>query len=247
MIDTLLLIVAAACQVWLAYIGVHVSLERARDASARRRIRRWSIVVGVVGLFALVVSGYRSASVQQTIKDGVDKLIAASPLSKGTPIVSNIRFRVGAGAEFITRDVHSNIIYLRVLAQYTGSEISVCALYLRKLELVGDRRPILENEAFKLTAEAGGEQPPNEAYTFSNNNEHYYNIASIVPGNNNLTVESKQFSDSISRQLLPGIYKFSIMTQAFDKSSCPTASADVWVEYKGGADAKFLVDRFKQS
>lgn len=73
MVDLLILLVAAACQVALAWIGVHVS---AHPPSRKGRKPLWRIkvsffVIAAIGVAAIVFGGYRSANMQTDIADGV--------------------------------------------------------------------------------------------------------------------------------------------------------------------------------
>jgi hypothetical protein len=79
--DFLLALVAGLAQLALGVMGFRVSNKPVH--THRRRWESAFIVVGLVGLLATVWSGVRSASVEQSIESGVDKLERKLGISKG--------------------------------------------------------------------------------------------------------------------------------------------------------------------
>ena len=74
MLDLVLVLVAALCQVALAWIGIHVSEKPiSRYDKKRSRRIRWSFFgIAAIGIFAIATGGYRSANVQSEIANGVN-------------------------------------------------------------------------------------------------------------------------------------------------------------------------------
>jgi hypothetical protein len=77
MLDVALLIAAGLCQLALAYLGFRISIKPAKKGAKQFQLIAFGLI-GFVGVVAIVWSGIRSASVQDTIKVGIDKLVAKS-------------------------------------------------------------------------------------------------------------------------------------------------------------------------
>jgi hypothetical protein len=73
MLDFILLLVAALAQLALGALGLRVSTHPPRKAN-RWRYELAFVLIGLVGIGAIVRSGVRSVSVQQTIADGVERI-----------------------------------------------------------------------------------------------------------------------------------------------------------------------------
>lgn len=84
MVDLIILLVAAACQVALAWIGVHVSAHTPsrRDKETLRRIRLSFFGIATLGVLAIVVGGYPAANKQDDIAEGVHTIQIALGITK---------------------------------------------------------------------------------------------------------------------------------------------------------------------
>jgi hypothetical protein len=75
MFDFTLLMVAAICQLALGFLGLRVTTRRVKKEH-RSRYELAFVIVGLIGLAAIVWSGLRSGIVQQGIADGVERIQA---------------------------------------------------------------------------------------------------------------------------------------------------------------------------
>lgn len=158
-------------------------------------------------------------------------------------IAPRITFMIKNTSDFIPT-VRTGDKYLKVLVRYNGPGTAICGVFLTDLEAEGDPKPIFTRESYKTGAENGGEPKYGfMVFPFSNGAEHYYNIAWIANGDNELKIQSKEYNDTYSKPLLIGVYKFTIKTSG---ENCPTAYAEVWIRYSGGSRAEFITDRFRQ-
>jgi hypothetical protein len=73
MFDLALLVLAGVCQLVLGLLGLRLSTRRTNRAQKKQY--EWTfITVGLIGLGAIALSGYRSVSVQMVIADGIEKI-----------------------------------------------------------------------------------------------------------------------------------------------------------------------------
>ena len=107
MLDFALLLVAGLCQLALGLLGLRVSVHPPKK-TMRGRYEFAFLLIGVIGLLAIVWSGIRSVNVQGAIAQGVEKIetklgiINSERTSDGEwPLTSDEKNRLGAALEAI--------------------------------------------------------------------------------------------------------------------------------------------------
>jgi hypothetical protein len=86
--DFILLLVAAACQLALGLLGFLVTV-RSSKKTQRGRYEVAFVVIGIIGLGAIIWGGARSANVQSGIFDGIQKIEAQLGISKSDGLLSS--------------------------------------------------------------------------------------------------------------------------------------------------------------
>ena len=98
MFDFILLFIAGVCQLFLGFLGIILSTRR--TTKAQKTHYEWVfLIIGVIGFAAIVWSGWRSVSVQETIADGVEQIeikLGINKAGNGQPEETRLYFQCEA-------------------------------------------------------------------------------------------------------------------------------------------------------
>jgi hypothetical protein len=153
---------------------------------------------------------------------------------------SNISFEVGNGSPFVITQ-SQGLIFVRVRVVNNSWQEAICRLFLTDLAREGDQQPILNNESILMAAgNTGGEgyQEQTIGPTFGIT----FDIAYIVPGIDNLKIQSRQdqFLEVFRSPLPPGDYKFTVRTNG---KNCTSEPKEIFVRYQGSSNVSILAER----
>jgi len=244
MVDLILLALAAMCQFVLGVLGFRVSTHPPKKAH-RTRYEIVFIVTGLFGVGAIVWSGVRSLTVQETIAAGIRKIEFQLGIADNGTNIAHLKISIDNAPAYRVR-LPSGQLYMRARVRYEGPGVGKCQMYLNRLDKDGLSKPIFSDYQFLLGAEDSGEWKSGfpDGFTFSDTSEHFYNVAYIAPAHDQLHIQSKEYNDAFPKiLLLAGDYGFHLDMQG---ANCPPATAEIWVKYYGQANATYDLDRFKQ-